>query len=72
MRTRAGRGSARISVRLSDPAACEVWSLRTDGTRLERMPASVESGRLVFEASVKGPEGARLVYEVVRGNRVTP
>ena len=28
------------------------------------MPASVEDGRLVFTADVKGPAGARMLYEV--------
>ena len=60
------KGSARISIGLAEPDAYEVWSLRTDGSRLGRLQAAVENGRLAFEASVAGPEGARLVYEVVR------
>ena len=60
------KGSARIWIRLAEPAAYDVWSLRTDGSRLEKLTGEVEGGRLGFTASVAGPEGARLVYEVVR------
>ena len=29
------------------------------------MPCSVEGGKLVFTADVKGPNGARMLYEIV-------
>ena len=60
------KGSARISLKLAEPAAYDVWSVRTDGSRLAQLPATAADGRLEFEAAVAGPEGARLVYEVVR------
>jgi len=60
------KGAARISLALAEPAAYEAWSVRTDGSRLERLTAAVENGHLVFTAAVEGPEGARLAYEVVR------
>ena len=57
-------GRARVSLALARPADLSVWALETTGRRLEKMPASVEDGRLVFTADVKGPAGARMLYEV--------
>ena len=57
-------GRARVSLALARPADLSVWALETTGRRLEKMPASVEDGRLVFTADVKGPVGARMLYEV--------
>ncbi|MGN0847846.1 MAG: hypothetical protein ACI4RA_10750 [Kiritimatiellia bacterium] len=59
-------GAARVSLALADPSAYAVWALETTGRRLEKMPCSVDGGRLVFTAAVKGPNGARMLYEVVR------
>ena len=59
-------GEARVSLALAEPEKCEVWALETTGRRLERIPVHVEGGRLVFTAAVKGPNGARMLYEVVR------
>ena len=58
------RGRARVALAVENPAALSVWALETTGRRLEKMPSSVEGGRLVFTADVKGPAGARMLYEV--------
>ncbi len=57
-------GKARVKLALANPAACTVWALETSGRRLEMIPATVENGKLVFTAAVKGPQGARMLYEV--------
>ena len=57
-------GRARVALALARPASFTVWALETTGRRLEKMTASVEDGRLVFTADVKGPAGARMLYEV--------
>ncbi|MGN0851939.1 MAG: hypothetical protein ACI4Q3_01025 [Kiritimatiellia bacterium] len=59
-------GSARIALSLQSPDLYEVWGLDTTGRRLARIPATAEDGTLRFTATVKGPAGARLLYEVVR------
>jgi len=64
---RAGR--ARLALALDEPAACTVWALASTGRRLARIPATVEDGRLTFTASVDGPQGACLFYEVVRAEK---
>ncbi len=57
-------GRARVALALAQPASFAVWALETTGRRLEKMPVSVEGGKLVFTADVKGPAGARMLYEV--------
>ena len=59
-------GSAEIALALEMPERYEVWALATSGRRLERIPSAVKDGKLTFTASVKGPNGARMIYEVVR------
>lgn len=61
------KGEAGVSLALADPGLFDVWALETSGRRLEKMPTRVENGRLCFKAAVKGPNGARMLYEVVRG-----
>ena len=58
-------GRARVTLALANPGAFTVWALETTGKRLEKMPCAVENGNLVFTADVKGPNGARMLYEVV-------
>ena len=58
-------GRARVALALAHPASFTVWALETTGRRLEKMPVSVVDGKLVFTADVKGPAGARMLYEVV-------
>ena len=57
-------GTARVSLALENPEGLHVWGLATDGSRLSEVPLSVQDGRLVFTASVRGDDGARLLYEL--------
>ena len=59
-------GSADISIALDDPARYTVYALDTSGARLAPVPCRAAGGKLSFTASVRGPEGARMLYEVVR------
>ena len=61
-------GTARISLKLADPSAYVVYELETSGRRLGAMPSETRDGRLMFTASVDGPNGARMLYEIVRKN----
>ena len=65
-RTLVRNGAARVSLALDHPESCEVWGLATDGTRMERVPAAAENGRLSFTADVDSGRGARLFYEIWR------
>jgi hypothetical protein len=58
-------GAAEISLRHSAPGELEVWELAANGRRVRRMPISAIGGRLCFTASVPGPDGARMIYEIV-------
>ena len=57
-------GQSEISLMLERPKDYRVYALRSDGRRLERVPVTVESGRLTFTAAVRCPDGARYLYEV--------
>ncbi len=59
-------GQATIGLAIADADAFEVWALETDGRRAEKVPSQVRNGRLSFTANVKGPTGARMLYEVVK------
>ena len=65
-RTLVRNGAARVSLALDHPESCEVWGLATDGTRVERVPAVIENGRLSFTAEIDSGHGARLFYEISR------
>ena len=58
-------GRARVEIVRTVPGPVAVWALETSGRRLEKIPCAVADGRLVFTADVKGPNGARMLYEVV-------
>ena len=62
-------GRAKVALALERAAECEVWALETSGRRAERVASEVRNGRLHFTADVKGAGGARMLYEVVRGNK---
>jgi len=62
-------GTADIALAIDNPEACEVWGLDMSGKRLERIPAAARNGKLAFTASVKGLNGARMYYEIVRSGR---
>ncbi len=58
-------GEAHISLALTHPEDYTVWALETTGRRLEKIPSTVRDGKLQFTAAVKGPNGARMLYEIV-------
>ena len=59
-------GTAQIALALAEPGAYTVYELETSGKRLGTVPAEVKGGKLSFTASVDGPHGARMLYEIVR------
>lgn len=59
-------GSASVRITLADPAAYTVWALSVGGRRVEKVPSKVVGKELTFTASVRGSEGARLLYEVAK------
>lgn len=59
-------GSATIRLALAEPAAYTVWALSTGGRRVEKIEAKTKSGELVFTVSIRGSEGARMLYEIAR------
>jgi len=60
------RGSADVSLSLSDPGSYSVYELGTDGARTGKLPSDVCDGRLEFRVSTDGPNGGRIYYEIVR------
>lgn len=59
-------GAATVRLALAEPGAYQVWALTTSGKRTAEIPATVDGGSLVIPLRVRGAEGARLLYEVVR------
>ena len=62
----ARRGAAKIALAVGKPGAYTVYELAMDGRRMGVVPSSEKSGCLCFEATVDGPNGARMLYEVAR------
>lgn len=62
-------GSATVRLTIADPARCEVYALSASGKRMERIDAKIDAGRLVFTPSVRGADGARMLYEIVGTSR---
>ncbi len=58
-------GSARVELSVAEPGAFTVYELETSGRRLGKVPSEVRDGKLAFTASVAGPNGARILYEIV-------
>ena len=58
-------GAAEIELALLSPKDYEIWELAANGGRVRRMACSSSDGRLRFTASVAGPDGARMMYEIV-------
>ena len=63
----AQNGSAEISLVLDSPDKYEVWELAANGARLRKIESNVADGRLRFTATVSGPDGARMLYEIFQG-----
>lgn len=62
---RNGRARLRLA-RAAPPGAVRAWALSTGGRRIAEAPVRVEpDGAVALECSVAGPEGARLLYEIV-------
>ena len=61
-------GRAAVRLALDAPEGYAVWALETNGRRAERVPCEVRDGRLCFTADVNGAGGARMLYEIARGN----
>ena len=59
-------GQAEVSLALNAPQTYAVYALSTNGRRLQKLLVKVDNGRLCFTASVRGVEGARMLYEIVR------
>lgn len=60
-------GSAAVALALNKPETYAVWGLETDGTRREKLPATVKDGKLCFTVDVKNAaDRARLLYEIAR------
>lgn len=57
-------GSAQVSIPFEKPEMLEVWALSPGGRRVEKLASNVGDGRLIFTVSVKGSEGARMLYEI--------
>jgi hypothetical protein len=57
-------GQATVAISLDDPGTYTVYGLSLSGKRGEEVPAKVSGGQLVFTATVRGPSGARMLYEV--------
>ena len=49
-------------------ASYAVYGLDTSGDRTGIVSSAVREGRLEFTASVEGPRGSRMLYEIVRKN----
>jgi hypothetical protein len=58
-------GSARIALKIANAADATVWVLSTAGRRGAKIETAIEDGALVLPLDVRGPEGARMIYEVV-------
>ena len=57
-------GTADISLLLLEPKGYTVYELATNGRRVRAIQAAVEGSCLCFKAAVKGPDGARILYEI--------
>ena len=57
-------GSAEVSLRLLEPKGYTVYELATNGRRLREILVTVNDSVLSFKAEVKGPDGARILYEI--------
>ena len=62
----ARNGTAEISLALESPSKYEVWELAANGARVRKLDAKASDGRLAFTASISGPDGARMMYEIVK------
>ncbi len=59
-------GSANVRIALDDPGVYTVWALSIGGRRVESIPSKVIGKELSFSVSVRGQEGARMLYELAK------
>ena len=59
-------GTAKIELALAASGEYVVYELETSGRRMGTVPSEVVDGKLSFTASVDGPHGARMLYEIVQ------
>ncbi len=59
-------GQAEIELTLNEALAYNVYALATSGRRLERIEVDVRESSIYFKINVAHPEGARMLYEIVR------
>ncbi|MBR2837154.1 MAG: hypothetical protein IKE55_00045 [Kiritimatiellae bacterium] len=57
-------GAADVLLRLSEPGRHIVYELGTGGRRVRVVPAEAGASGLRFRATVAGPSGARILYEI--------
>ncbi|MDR1283051.1 MAG: glycosyl hydrolase family 5 [Opitutaceae bacterium] len=60
------RGTATITLRLSDPAAWSAWTVDATGKRVTKIKLQHNADTLVFTAATITPAGTRLAYELAR------
>lgn len=58
-------GAASVQIALAEAGRYQVWALSGGGRRLEKVAAVAGPGGLTIPLRVRGPEGARMCYEVV-------
>jgi hypothetical protein len=61
---RAGR--AELLVKMSEPEKATVWRIATNGKRIDQLKATVTPEGLLLPLDVKGPQGAQMMYEIVK------
>jgi len=59
-------GQAEIELTLQEAQAYKIYALATSGRRLERIATDLCNNKLCFTINVAHPEGARMLYEIVR------
>lgn len=58
-------GAATVRLKLEAAAEAQVWELATNGRRIARLPAQVETGALVVTVTTRNADGkARMIYEI--------
>ena len=62
-------GTAAVSLSFADARRRTVYELATSGRRMREIPSEMWDGQLRFTASVAGPDGARILYEIVPAER---
>ena len=59
-------GAVDCELKLAKPEEVTVYRLDVGGKRLGKVATAVKDGKLCFELRVKSPDGAQLLYELVR------